>query len=366
MEGKTVYSISNKLIPFTVLLACLISAIHSTDAQILSPLKSDPSGPVKDQISSVYKLTQSAQRAADYSEIDARCTSILEMDLNEENRKYVSSLASWALCRRGFTRADLADSFLAAGNSEQGQIVLEQAKNDFDKSIARDKTRWRAYLGRGMVMTSNGKMDQAQKDFKQVTVQQPDHMAGWFNLAEVQYELMEYEAAIESYSKVIAADPADAQAYTGRGHCQFAGMNYEAAMDDYKIARQLAPLNQVAKCNCGEAAEMLGDWQTAYECYMQATKVNPLPAAYRKAASLLATCPDSEYSRPKEALELIDKAIAMQGTTLENLRTLKAVQSAGGHDEMASATELEITKLEAAKSSTPSRVAETPEDKKNR
>ena len=343
---------------FTISAFCLIGMFNRTTGQVLSPVGSEPTESVKDQISSVYALTKSAKNATDFSEIDLRCLSILELDLNDKDRQYVNSLASWALCRRGFSRADLADSFLSAGNGEQSEIVLEQAKTDFDMSIARDKSRWRAYLGRGMVMTRHKKFEEARQDFEEVTRRQPDHMAGWFDLAEVQYQLTEYAAAIECYSKVIDSDPADAQAYTGRGHCQFANKQYQAALDNYKMARQLAPLNQVAKCNCGEAEQMLGNWQAAYECYIQATKVDPLPAAYRKAAGLLATCPDDEYARPKEALELIEKAIAMEGETLENLRTLATAQSASGNSELATATNERIADLESAKQPGKPRVAE--------
>ena len=341
-----------------IIATCLVINARSSSAQSLSPISSEPAESVKDQILNVYSLTKSADNPSQYSEIDSRCTAILKLDLSDKDRKYVNSLASWALCRRGLTRLDLADSFLAAGNHEQSELIVEQAKSDFDQSIARDKQRWRGHLGRGMVLTRRAQFEAALKDFQEVTRQQPDNLAGWFNQAELQYELAHYSEAIDCYAKVIQDDPADAQAYTGRGHCQFARGDYEAALVDYEMARQLVPLNQMAKCNCGEAERMLGHWKAAYDHYMQATKVNPLPAAYRKAAWMLATCPDKEYSRPQEALELVDQAIAMQGETLENLKTLAAAQSANGELTLATATRERIAAMESKTKTDSSRVAE--------
>ena len=128
---------------------CWIGFNKPLTAQVLSPVQPEEEVTVKDRIASVYALTQSAKKATDYSEIDRQCQSILELDLADNQRQYVNSLASWALCRRGFSRFDLADSFLAAGNRQQSQVVLEQAKTDFDQSVARDASRWRAHLGRG-------------------------------------------------------------------------------------------------------------------------------------------------------------------------------------------------------------------------
>ncbi|MCH2181667.1 MAG: tetratricopeptide repeat protein [Mariniblastus sp.] len=341
-----------------ILAGCWISSNERATAQVLSPVESAGEVSVKDQIAAVYALTQSAKKATEYSEIDRQCQSILQLDLADKEREYVNSLASWALCRRGFSRFDLADAFLAAGNREQSQIVLAQAKTDFDQSTARDASRWRAYLGRGMVMVRDGNLEKAREDFEHVTQQQPDHLAGWFNLAEVQSAMSDYPSAIECYSKVIAADPADAQAYTGRGHCQFASEDYQAALTDYRLARQLAPLNQVAKYNCGEAEQKLGNWQAAYDCYLQATKVDPLPAAYRQAAGLLASCPDPEFTRPAEGLELIEKAIAMEGETVENLTTLAQVQEANGDSDLAATTRQKIAKRQAEAEPGPTRVAE--------
>ncbi|MCH2178217.1 MAG: tetratricopeptide repeat protein [Mariniblastus sp.] len=341
-----------------IIATCILINSRSSLGQALNPINSEPTESIKDQISNVYSLTKSADNAAQYSEIDSRCRTLLKLDLSDQDRKYVNSLDSWALCRRGLSRLDLADSFLAAGNHEQSEFIVAEAKTDFDQAIARDNQRWRGYLGRGMVLTRRNQFEAALADFQEVTRKQPDYVAGWFNQAELQYELTHYSQAIESYAKVIQADPADAQAYTGRGHCQFARGEYEAALSDYEMARQLVPLNHMAKCNCGEAERMLGHWQAAYECYMQATKVNPLPAAYRKAAWMLATCPDKKYSRPQEALELVDKAIGMQGETLENLKTLAAAQSANGELVLATATRKRIAQMESEKQTESSRIAE--------
>jgi len=337
---------------------CWIGFNQPLTAQVLSPVQPEEEVTVKDRIASVYALTQSAKKATDYSEIDRQCQSILELDLADNQRQYVNSLASWALCRRGFSRFDLADSFLAAGNRQQSQVVLEQAKTDFDQSVARDASRWRAHLGRGMVMARNGKLETAREDFEQVTQQKPDHLAGWFNLAEVHSALSDHQLAIECYTQVIETDPADAQAYTGRGHCHFATGQYQTALDDYRLARQLVPLNQVAKFNCGQAEQKLGHWQAAYDCYLQATKVDPLPAAYRQAAGLLASCPDAEFVRPTEALELIEQAIAMEGETVENLTTLAQVQEANGDQERATTTRQKIADRQAEEEPGPTRVAD--------
>ena len=208
-------------------------------------------------------------------------------------------------------------------------------------------------------MVRNGKLEEARADFEQVTEQKPDHLAGWFNLAEVQCALSNYPSAVECYSRVIESDPADAQAYTGRGHCWYTTGDYQAALADYRLARQLAPMNQVAKLNCGDAQQKLGNWQAAYDCYLQATKVDPLPAAYRQAAGLLTSCPDPKFDRPGEAVELIEKAIAMEGETLENLAKLAEAQEASGESDLASTTRQKIADRRGKATGEPPRVADS-------
>lgn len=357
--GKTVNLKTTRAFLLVILAGCWMGSNERAIAQLLSPVEPETEVSVKEQIAAVYALTQSAQRATDYTEIDQQCRSILKLDLDDKERQYVNSLASWALCRRGFSRFDLAESFLAAGNQGQSEIVLEQAKTDFDQSAARDASRWRAYLGRGMVMVRNGKLEEARADFEQVTEQKPDHLAGWFNLAEVQCALSNYPSAVECYSRVIESDPADAQAYTGRGHCWYTTGDYQAALADYRLARQLAPMNQVAKLNCGDAQQKLGNWQAAYDCYLQATKVDPLPAAYRQAAGLLTSCPDPKFDRPGEAVELIEKAIAMEGETLENLAKLAEAQEASGESDLASTTRQKIADRRGKATGEPPRVADS-------
>ncbi len=303
----------------------------------------------KDFIAGLYGKTHSAKTAADYTQILEACATADSRELSQKNRDYCLSLSAWACSRRGELRMELASDFQSVGNAAQANAILMQAKEDFDRALACDPKRWRAWLGLGMVDVQRQDFKSAVERFSKVIELEPKESCGFFNRAEVCFELSNYSAALADYDHVLKMNAADMQALTGRAHCLSELGEREKARADYDVVCKMLPTSGMARLNRGDLLVELGDYRLAMLDLETAMKVGVREATSRLAI-LLATCPDAQVNDLERAKKLAQQAVESSGETLESLQCLMTVCNAAGDTTESEKIERRIAQLQQQKS----------------
>ncbi len=290
-------------------------------------------------VNTIYEYAKSCKTAKEYSNLVELCQSALTKPLSKDNQAYAHSVLGWSLQRRGDKRMELSSDLRTAGNQEQATQILKKSIEDFTGAIEADKSRWQAKLARGIANVNLGEFDSALSDFTDVTKSNPKNANGWFNRAEVNYGLAQFESAISDYDHVLELNAGDIQAMTGRAHCYARLGEWDKARADYDVVVKMQPNSMMALVNRGDMYQMKGDWELAYQDFQSATKFANSGVAFQKTAWLLATCPDQRFNRPGESLDMITKAVSLDGRNPVNLETLAAAYAALGQFDKAKASQ---------------------------
>ncbi len=336
-------TVSN-LLAVIALAAGTCSILSTAVAQQLEPIlnptaeSADPDTQEKN-IASIYDLTKTARTTNDFTRIVDHCQNKLaENSMDEKACKYLNSLMSWALNRRGEKHLAAAEVLRSVSNSIESQKNMDRAIADFDASFKSDPTRWRALMGRAHAHAMNGEYEQAIQKYTQVNKLNPTNKSAIFNRAEMNYSLKNYDVALDDYRRVVQDNQSDVQAITGGALCYYAQEKYEHAVAEFTSVVRLQPANAAAHCNLGDALQMVGEFSRACDEYTQATQLANAGIACQRLARLLATCPTKEIHQPQAALEMANRAIELDGETPRNLETLACALAAIGNNELAEST----------------------------
>lgn len=294
-----------------------------------------------------YRLSKSAQTAADYSKLIELCEKALEANPDQKQVEYADKLMSWSYNRRGEFLAD--------------EKQLEEAFADFDRAIELDPTRWQAWHNRGVNYAFNRDYDNAMADFRKTIELHPAYANAHFNLGELLYTRGDLEAAIEAYDEAIRLNPRDATALNSRGHAYFVlatreenvsrrQRDYAAAQRDYTEAIRIKPDYAAAYTNRGDVYYDLGSFARAGEDYRRAVDLDDtLGRAYQSAAWLMATCPDDSIRNEQLAIQAARRAIAIDGESDHTyLETLAAAYANAGQFEEAAAIQSRAIRIAPA------------------
>lgn len=337
----------NYLLRFTVVAATIVTCF-GTPSLVLGqkdavaqgdPIEELAAEREKALIQSIYERTQSAKTASDFTDLIEACHDGMKKKISDKNMAYLKKLEAWSLERRGHCRCDLGKMMRKASSFEQAKEIFAKATADFEQARELNPKSWKTTLGIGIVHTFQGDYLTAIDSFTELCESHPKQTAGWFNRAELYYQLERYEKAIADYDQVLEIEPADLQAITGRAHCKFKSGNFDEALKDYEVVSTMLANNDAALINLADTHQMLGNWKAAYDSYFAAMSIKTTESGARKAAWLMATCPDQEYFRPELALQLAQKAIELGGETRHNLDTLAAAQAATGDFDAAKKTQ---------------------------
>jgi len=161
----------------------------------------------------------------------------------------------------------------------------------------------------GIVLTSQGKFDEAANQFRQVLQIAPRHVRTHVNLGNVLLTQEKFDEAISHYHQALQTEPDFAEAH-------------------YHLA--------VALTRAGKLDEALKHFQ-------EAISLTPEPPWYflHGLAWVLATHPDPEVRDASEAIQLAKRAQALTFTKYDDMRvldTLAAAYAAKGQFELAVAT----------------------------
>ena len=137
------------------------------------------------------------------------------------------------------------------------------------------------------------------------------------------------EAALRHMEKAIAADPGFVDGHNNLGLALAGANRMEEAVAEWRTAVVLDPGFTQGYFNLGKAAELKENWAEAIRHYRAGLRAGPdwVPLV-RRAAWLLATCPDATIRHAADAVSLAERAVRLSGgEDAESLDALAAAQA---------------------------------------
>jgi serine/threonine-protein kinase len=153
------------------------------------------------------------------------------------------------------------------------QKTLGKAVEACDKAIAIDPKNADAHHNRGLALFHQGHYDQAAASFRQAVAIRPQ-AGSYLHLALSVEQLGKLDEAEKAYKEALRLKPKDAQLHYNLGVILEACKKYGEAVEAYRQAIKLAPQLEVAHCNLGIALERQNKYAAAEKAYRQAIKLD--------------------------------------------------------------------------------------------
>ncbi len=166
---------------------------------------------------------------------------------------------------------------------------------------------WMAHYNLGIVLSEQGKADQAIDHYRRAVALRPDYAEAHYNLARLLVEHGQLTDAIVHYERAAAIDPADAEAQNNLGVTLFGIGRIDDAIADYQKALEIWPDYAEASCNLASALIAKGDFDGAIARYKACLAAIPdqEEAQYNLASALL------RKGRTDEAIVEYQKVLQM-------------------------------------------------------
>lgn len=189
----------------------------------------------------------------------------------------------------------------------------------------------RGYNNRGFAQMESGHLQDAMQDFVKSVALNPKYPEAHLNIGIVNFRQKRLDEALQSYDAAIALKPEYGEAYLNRGVALLQMGRYPAARDDFERAIQLSPRNADAYLNRGIAYLRLGKTGEAINDLDEAIHINPgLISAYMNRGIIAAM-----QGHADAALGDMDKAVRIDGKNADAYFNRGIVHGAMGHHQKA-------------------------------
>jgi tetratricopeptide (TPR) repeat protein len=236
-----------------------------------------------------------AESVTDLAAVVRLCQQGMASQPESEMALSLRSLAAWA-CNR-------------AGELESDDRREDEALKAFELAIQWDPGCWLALHNRAVSRAQQGDAAGALGDFNRTLDLNPGLAVAYRNRGELLAALGRTDEAVADYDRVIAQLPDEADLYTMRGHALHRLGQYKGALADLDRSIELDPRQAEAHAHRGNVYAELGEFERAIVDFRQAIALDPKSAdAYRSLAWLLATCPESKFRAPDQALASAQRA----------------------------------------------------------
>ncbi|WP_197440862.1 tetratricopeptide repeat protein [Thalassoglobus neptunius] len=198
-----------------------------------------------------------------------------------------------------------AESYHLRGIAYMAGEDWGRAVNDLEEAYDLGESSASLHLNLGHSLIGLGLQEKALAEFSSVLKSYPDEVVALLARGNLFLDLENFSAAIRDFEKVISLQENNAEAYNGKGVALSLQNQYDEAVTAFNGAITADPHFLEAILNRAYALKSVQQFDLAQKDYELALTVDQeSPAAQNDFAWMLATCPDSEFRKPKRAIEL--------------------------------------------------------------
>src|SRR5579863_4451049 len=117
----------------------------------------------------------------------------------------------------------------------------QEALAEFERVLETGDKQPEAYAAIGYLRYERKEFEEAAAAYRKLVEFQPEHAAGWFNLAASLQALGKWEEAAGTFEKALAADPNRYEAHLGLGSCRLHLGGARPALEAYERCLRLVP-----------------------------------------------------------------------------------------------------------------------------
>jgi Flp pilus assembly protein TadD len=160
------------------------------------------------------------------------------------------------------------------------------------------------------------------------------------NLGGLLLQKGQVDQAIAQYQQAVALKPNDAEAQYNLGKALLTSGSLQESIDCFTRALAIRPRSPRAEMELGQALLLQGQFAQAIGHYQTAIKLEPDNGFFlNNLAWLLATCPEAQFRKGNEAVQLAERACQLTGYQQPMLiGTLSAAYAEAGRFDDAIAT----------------------------
>lgn len=161
------------------------------------------------------------------------------------------------------TDKEEANRHVKAGLELEGQLLIEEARVEYEEAIRLDPQNAEAYYGRGNANLQLGQLDLALQDFSEAILLDPDHAMAHANRAGVYLVTGKFDLSVEGYGEAIRIDPQNITYYSSRAMAYLNGGQLELAVQDLNTAIEFDPEDSQAYISRAMVYTLLGRLEEA-------------------------------------------------------------------------------------------------------
>ena len=159
--------------------------------------------------------------------------------------------------------AQTIDDLFQQGDEAQANGGFVQAEEIFRRAVVLDPNNSDAYVGIGIALDAQGRVDEAISNFQTAIRLDPNNSYGYSNLGIALAEQGNVAEAAANFQTAIRLNPSNAYAYNGLGIIWVSQGNLEEAIAHFQAAIELEGANPDFQKNLQEAERLLAEQSEA-------------------------------------------------------------------------------------------------------
>ena len=194
-------------------------------------------------------------------------------------------------------------------------LIYNDPETLWRDTLAKNPDAWMVHNNLGLVLTDQGRVEEAIAEYRASLRIKPDHWGAHYNLANALVAQGKLANAITEYQVVLRAEPNFAPAHDNLGGALAMQGKIAEATAEFVAALRINPDSAEAHNNLGNALLELGKVVEAVAQYREALRLRPdLPPALSKMAWILATDGNANFRNGAEAVQLAERLCVVSGS----------------------------------------------------
>jgi tetratricopeptide (TPR) repeat protein len=209
-----------------------------------------------------------------------------------------------------------AAALLMLGVSTRRQgLIYNDPETLWRDTLAKNPDAWMAHNNLGLVLTDQGRVEEAIAEYRASLRIKPDHWGAHYNLANALVTQGKLADAITEYQVVLRAEPNFAPAHNNLGGALAKQGKVAKATAEFVAALRINPDSAEAHNNLGNVLLELGKVAEAVAQYREALRLRPdFSYALSKMAWILATDENANFRNGAEAVQLAERFCVVTGS----------------------------------------------------